>query len=204
MQRKDHWEKVYESKATQSVSWYQPHASMSLSLIAKAELSAAQSIIDVGGGASTLIDDLISLGYKHVTILDISRAALDATRHRLGSAAETVHWIEGDITQVTLGENAYDLWHDRAVFHFLTAAEERTAYVAQVTRSLRPGGHLVIATFGPQGPTQCSGLPVIRYAPQELYAQFGDGFRLLEHADEVHVTPGGATQQFVYCLLVKL
>lgn len=203
MQKKDHWETVYESKAAQSVSWYQPHASMSLSWIAKAGLSADRCIIDVGGGASTLVDDLIGLGYQHVTVLDISRAALEATRRRLGNAAETVRWIEGDITQVDLEANAYDLWHDRAVFHFLTAAKERRAYVAQVTRSLKSGGHLVIATFGPQGPTQCSGLPVMRYAAQELHAQFGDGFRLLEHADEVHATPGGAMQQFIYCLLVK-
>ena len=155
--------------------------------------------IDIGGGASTLVDDLLELRLVDVSVLDISSAALDVARRRLADQARRVNWIEGDITRVDLGDSAYDIWHDRAVFHFLTDPADRAAYVAQVRRAVRPGGHVIVAAFGLDGPTQCSGLPVVRYTPDALHSQFGGAFELLEHLNEDHHTPSGAVQQFVYC-----
>ncbi|MEY4564601.1 MAG: hypothetical protein RLZZ618_3878 [Pseudomonadota bacterium] len=194
-----HWETVYQNKAADSVSWFQPHAQQSLSLIHSIAAARTCRVIDVGGGASTLIDDLLAQRQVEVSVLDISAAALDVARHRLAKEADRASWIVGDITQVVLPEQAYDIWHDRAVFHFLTEPAQRAAYVAQVRRAVRPGGHVIVATFGPDGPLQCSGLPVMRYAPDALHAEFGGKFELVEHLSEVHQTPWGASQQFVYC-----
>ena len=199
MNDKSHWEAVYNTKAADTVSWFQPHAQQSLDLIRHIANGRTSRVIDVGGGASTLVDDLLGQPGFDVSVLDISAAALDVARQRLGKQAGRVHWLDGDITQLSLPERAYDIWHDRAVFHFLTDAEQRAAYVAQVRRAVRPGGHLIVASFGPDGPTQCSGLPVMRYAPDALHAQFGGAFELLEHLNESHHTPSGAIQQFVYC-----
>jgi len=162
------------------------------------------AIIDVGGGASTLIDDLLDDGYTKVTVLDLSAAALAQSQRRLGARAAVVRWVEGDITRVTLAPHCVDLWHDRAVFHFLTNEADRSAYVEQVLRALKPGGHVIMATFGAEGPTQCSGLPVMRYAPNELHAEFGEAFRLLAHEEHVHHTPFGTDQQFIYCMCRKM
>ncbi len=156
-------------------------------------------IIDVGGGASTLVDDLVANGYTDLTVLDLSAAALNAARKRLGAQESKVRWIEADITRVELPANRYDIWHDRAVFHFLTDAADRAAYVQTVLRSVKPGGHVIVATFGEDGPLQCSGLPVMRYSADELHDQFGAAFQLLDHRREEHHTPSGAVQQFVYC-----
>lgn len=199
MHGKDHWEKVYSSKATDAVSWFQPHAGYSLELIKATGLGRDASIIDVGGGASTLVDDLMANGYTDVSVLDLFAAALAAARKRLGSRASDVHWIEADITKADLPANHYDVWHDRAVFHFLTSPEDRAAYVEAVFRSVRPGGHVIVATFAEDGPAQCSGLPVMRYRAGELHAEFGDSFSLLSHRKEAHHTPSGTVQQFVYC-----
>lgn len=203
MTDRQHWEGVYAGKAVDAVSWFQTHPGQSLALIARAGATAESAVIDVGAGASSLVDALLERGFRHLSVLDLSATALAHARARLGERERLVKWIEGDIRAVALPAAAYDVWHDRAVFHFLTAAEDRRAYVAQVLRALRPGGHLIVATFGPDGPTQCSGLPVARYAPEALHAEFGTAFALLEHVGEAHVTPAGKTQHFIYCLCRK-
>jgi 2-polyprenyl-3-methyl-5-hydroxy-6-metoxy-1,4-benzoquinol methylase len=199
MATKAHWEGVYQSKATDQVSWYRPHLDVSLRLIEQAAPDRDSAIIDVGGGESTLVDDLVARGYRNLTVLDISQVAIDVAKTRLGAAARSVHWITGDITRAELGAAQYDLWHDRAVFHFLTDPKDRTAYVRLVAGAVKPGGHVIVATFGPQGPETCSGLEVVRYDPAGLHGQFGSKFRLLDSVTELHETPWGATQQFMYC-----
>lgn len=199
MQPKQHWEQVYSTRTTDSVSWFQPHAEHSLRLIHDTGLDKDAGIIDVGGGASTLVDDLLVEGYNDLTVLDLSGAALQAAQRRLGAKAEQVRWIEADITQVELPKARYDIWHDRAVFHFLTTPEQREAYVQTVFRAVKPGGHVIVATFAEDGPEQCSGLPVMRYRPEELHDEFGEAFQLLKHTKEAHHTPAGKVQQFVYC-----
>ncbi len=199
MQTKDHWENVYSNKPVDTVSWFQEHADLSLDLIRSTGVGHDAAIIDVGGGASTLIDDLLTDGYRDLTVLDLSGAALDAARQRLGKLADIVNWIEADIVRASLPEMRYDVWHDRAVFHFLTEPADRAAYVQTVLRSVKPGGHVIVATFGEDGPLQCSGLPVMRYSADQLHGQFGDAFKLLKHQTEEHRTPAGKIQQFVYC-----
>ncbi|KAF0206086.1 MAG: methyltransferase type [Gallionellaceae bacterium] len=199
MNPKEHWDKVYSSKASDAVSWFQPHAALSLELIKASGTGQDASIIDVGGGASTLVDDLIANGYSDLTVLDLSAAALDAARQRLGAQGNKVNWIEADITRVKLPVKRYDIWHDRAVFHFLTTQKQRDAYVRTVFHSVMPGGHVIIATFAEDGPEQCSGLPVMRYRADDLHDEFGDAFTLLKHQKEAHQTPFGTMQQFVYC-----
>lgn len=199
MDRKAHWEKVYGTKAPDAVSWYRPHLETSLALVERAAPERGAAIIDVGGGASTLVDDLLERGYRNLTVLDISQKAIDAARKRLGAAAEGVRWVAGDVTEAALPAQAYDLWHDRAVFHFLTASEQRAAYVRQVLHAVKRGGHVFISTFGPEGPVKCSGLDVMRYDAEVLHAEFGARFRLVESSKEIHRTPFGTTQQFLSC-----
>lgn len=199
MDAKTHWEKVYATKAPEAVSWYRPHLETSLALIERAAAGYSASIIDVGGGESTLVDDLLARGYENITVLDVSQTAIDVTKKRLGLAAEQVHWLVADITEAQLEPSAYDVWHDRAVFHFLTVPEQRAAYVRQVVRSVKPGGHVIVSTFGPEGPTKCSGLDVVRYDDDSLHNEFGTTFRLVESSKELHETPIGTTQQFLYC-----
>lgn len=203
MQNKDHWEQVYSTKASDSVSWFQAHAEMSMRLIRESGLGHDAAIIDVGAGASTLVDDLLDDGYRHVTILDLSAAALAETQQRLGMRSSSVQWRVVDITLADFEPHSFDIWHDRAVFHFLTTDEDRRKYVHQVLRALKPGGHVIMATFGAKGPTQCSGLPVMRYEPEALHAQFGEAFVLLKHEEQMHHTPFGTDQQFVYCMCRK-
>lgn len=196
---KEHWERVYSTKATTEVSWFQAHAALSLKLIQDATTDRSASIIDVGGGASTLVDDLLANGYQHLTVLDLSGAALTAAKARLGSGSQRVHWIESNVLEADLAAHGYDVWHDRAVFHFLTAEEERQAYVGKVLQAVRPGGLVIVATFSEDGPERCSGLPVKRYSANALHAEFGDSFQLLGHEREAHYTPSGGAQGFVYC-----
>ncbi|MDP1871286.1 MAG: class I SAM-dependent methyltransferase [Gallionella sp.] len=203
MDSKQHWEQVYATKSSDSVSWFQEHADQSLRLIHNTSLGKDAAIIDVGGGASTLVDDLASEGFSDLTVLDLSDAALSVARQRLGKRADAVHWMEGDITRAEFPVHRFDIWHDRAVFHFLTAPAERQAYVERVMRSVRPGGHVIVATFAEDGPEKCSGLPVMRYQPESLHAEFGDAFLLVAHEKEVHHTPFGTDQQFVYCYCRK-
>ncbi len=198
-QAKAHWEGVYARRAPDSMSWFQPHAEPSLDLIERAGSARDAAIIDVGGGASTLVDDLLARGYRDLTVLDLSAAALAAAQVRLGDEARRVNWVEADITEADLPAQRYHLWHDRAVFHFLTDAAQRQAYVGRVLHAVKPGGHVIVATFAEDGPDRCSGLPVMRYGADALHAEFGAPFELLEHRRETHRTPGGAEQQFVYC-----
>lgn len=205
MTGKSHWEHVYSSRPTDRVSWFQEHALRSLELIQDTGASRSAAIIDVGGGASTLVDDLVQGAYSDITVLDLSGAALATAKARLGErAAAAVEWIEADITTTTLPQARFDIWHDRAVFHFLTDPADRQAYVQTVLRAVRPGGHVIVATFADDGPTECSGLPVMRYRPDELHAQFGEPFVLLRHDKEAHQTPFGTVQQFVYCYCRKV
>ena len=200
MQAKEHWEKVYKSKSTDSVSWFQEHALCSLQLIRQSGVELSATIIDVGGGASTLVDDLLSEGYCALTVLDISATAIAAAQSRLGAGrCNNVQWLEADILTAELPDQAYDIWHDRAVFHFLASSEERQKYVQALKNVLKPGGSIIIATFAVDGPIQCSGLPAMRYSADTLHAELGDSFTLVQQKRESHVTPSGVTQQFLFC-----
>jgi len=202
MDRKTHWDTVYSTKAAHEVGWFQPRPETSLQLIARAGVERGEPLIDVGGGASLLVDRLLEAGYTDVSVLDISAAAVDVAYRRLGGWGNRVHWLVEDAAKFE-PLRQYALWHDRAVFHFLTDPAERAAYVKAARDGVRPGGGLIVATFGPRGPEQCSGLPVVRYAPSELDSQFSAGFERVETVEEIHTTPGGAAQQFVYCRFVR-
>jgi SAM-dependent methyltransferase len=197
---RNHWEKIYRSKTPEAVSWYRPHLERSVALIRQVAPEPDAAIIDVGGGESTLVDDLLALGYRRLTVLDVSPTAIEVARRRLGARAREVAWIVADVTEAALPAAGFDVWHDRAVFHFLADAGKRAAYVRQVARAVRPGGHVIVATFGPEGPASCSGLDVVRYDAQALHGEFGARFRLLQSETEQHRTPAGAEQQFLYCL----
>jgi len=196
---KEHWDKVYATTPPDRISWYRPHLEISLSLIERGAGGRSTAIIDVGGGESTLVDDLLRRGYQNLTLLDISPTAIDVARKRLKEQAELVRWIAADITRADLPPDTYDVWHDRAVFHFLTSPRHRAAYVRTVAQSVKRGGHVIVAAFGPEGPVRCSGLDVERYDAESLHHEFGARFRLVESAKELHQTPFAKTQQFIYC-----
>jgi SAM-dependent methyltransferase len=200
MDRREHWEQVYRTKGPEQVSWFQAEARLSRQLIEATTPDRATRIIDIGAGASTLVDGLLAAGYRHLTVVDLSAAALARSQARLGDTAAAVTWQTADVLTAALPPHAFDVWHDRAVFHFLTAAEDRARYVAQVRRAVRPDGVVIVATFAEDGPTRCSGLEVARYAPAQLQAEFGAPFALLESHRELHTTPGGATQAFTYAV----
>ena len=200
MDRRRHWEQVYGTRPPQEVSWFQPHAALSLRLIRKAVPDRRAPIVDVGGGASTLVDGLVEAGYRRVSVLDLSRAALDHARRRLGPRAGAAGWVVADVLQAPLASGSLALWHDRAVFHFITDPVDRDRYAREVRRVIRPGGLVLVATFAPDGPERCSGLPVARYTPTALHAVFGGGFDLVTALREIHHTPSGAPQPFTWCL----
>jgi 2-polyprenyl-3-methyl-5-hydroxy-6-metoxy-1,4-benzoquinol methylase len=193
------WDKIYDANTPDQVSWFRPHLQMSFALIKRAAPDRSASIIDVGAGASTLVDDLITAGYRNLTVLDIASTAIELTKNRLGQAAVALQWLCGDVTKENFPPHSYDVWHDRAVFHFLTKPEERRAYVRNVGWAVKPGGHVIVSTFGPEGPEKCSGLDVLRYDAESLHHEFGTRFRLVESSKELHQTPFGTTQQFLYC-----
>ena len=195
-----HWDTVYRTKAPDAVSWYRPHLERSLELIQAVVPDFSASIIDVGGGESTLVDDLLAKGYRDVSVLDISQTAIEVAKKRVGDLAHHVTWLVADITRAALPKRRYDLWHDRAVFHFLTGAEDRSAYVRQVAQAMKPGGYVIVATFGPESPHKCSGLDVVRYDADSLHGEFGASFKLIDSKTDLHQTPFGTTQQFLYCL----
>lgn len=203
MNTQEHWQALYSEKSDRETSWYQQHASMSLHLIQASGIAKDAVIIDVGAGTSVLVDDLLRSGYSAITVCDISRAALDWVRARLKNTAPNVRYICGNILDVSLAENHYHLWHDRAVFHFLTTRAERENYIRRLNVSIKPGGHAVIATFAEDGPTRCSGLPVVRYSADELAETIGPHFSALACARQLHTTPSGKEQSFVYCLFRK-
>ncbi|HSP15384.1 MAG TPA: class I SAM-dependent methyltransferase [Thermoanaerobaculia bacterium] len=200
MDSKTHWESIYSTKNVTEVSWYQREPALSVQLIQRVASDPAAVILDVGGGASTLVDSLVGLHYRNVTVLDIAANALAAAQTRLGSNADRVRWLAGDVLALDLPDHSVDVWHDRAVFHFLLSPEQRQRYVAQVRRVVRKHGHVIVATFAEDGPVRCSGLPVARYDAQQLHGEFGAGFDLLTTLREEHTTPSGARQSFRYCL----
>ncbi len=204
MGRRRHWQQVYADKSPLEVSWYRPHLETSLELITATGVATDDRIIDVGGGASTLVDDLLEAGYNAITVLDISDAALDASRRRLGSHAADVTWLEGDVTKVDLGAGDFELWHDRAALHFLVDEDDRRSYAATLKQSLVPGGHAVLATFAPDGPPRCSGLRVRRHDASMLAALLGDEFVERATRQDTHRTPSGNEQLFTYCWFQKL
>jgi len=197
LSRQDHWQLVYRTKSEKEVSWFQDKAEPSVELILNAGATPTSAIIDIGGGTSRLVDALVSRGFRRVTVLDLSSAALSTARARLGSAAGQVQWIAADVTRWEPAQ-VYDLWHDRAAFHFLADSADRAAYVERVTRALRPGGHLIIGTFALDGPERCSGLPVARYDGAGLAAEFGNAFELISTQRHLHETPWGAQQKFQF------
>ncbi len=199
MDRIAHWERVYQTKRPEEVSWFQVDAALSRELILRVAPDPATRILDVGAGASRLVDGLLTNGYTHVTLLDIAPAALATTGVRLG-ATSAVRTIPGDVLSLEFPAAAYDLWHDRAVFHFLTDPADRGRYLAQLRRALRPGGLVIIATFAEDGPTRCSGLEVTRYSAESLHATLGAGFSLIDGQRELHTTPSGAQQAFTYAV----
>ena len=195
---KSHWEAVYRLKPSDQVSWFQAEARISLGLIREAAAGPSDPIIDAGGGASRLIDGLVRAGYRELTVLDLSATAIAQSKKRLGQAASQVTWLEGDVLEFPLPAGHYGVWHDRAVFHFLTGAVERRRYTMQLRRALRPGGQVILATFSSDGPERCSGLPVMRYDIEDLDRELGSDFRRLSDLSEVHRTPSGAGQEFTY------
>lgn len=200
---KAHWENIYAVKKSTEVSWYREHLDNSLKMILQTNVGKHGAIIDVGGGSSTLIDDLLENGFADITVLDISAEAIKKSKKRLGGFAKQVEWIEADITDVSLPENNYDVWHDRAVFHFLTETEDRKKYVGLVMRSLKVGGHVIVASFGLNGPAKCSGLDVVRYSSETMHNEFGKSFKLVKSLTETHHTPFETTHEFVYCYCQK-
>lgn len=202
MERQTYWDNIYSQRQHTGLGWYQAHPETSLRLIAASGIGQNAALIDIGGGASLLVDKLVGAGYEKVTVLDISAAAIAAAQARLGERAGAVRWLAQDVTAFAPREK-YALWHDRAVFHFLTEAAERRAYLAAAARALEPGGQMIIATFALDGPEKCSGLPVVRYDAPSLAREVGEGFELLETCGETHVTPGGGKQSFSYCRFLR-
>jgi len=200
MDRKAHWEQVYSTRMAEKLGWYKPRFDLSLEWITRLGLDARDPIVDVGGGASTLVDDLVDEGFESITVLDLSESALEVSKKRLGRQAELVMWICGDITTYRLPEDRFVLWHDRAMFHFLTLAEQQAAYRENLLRTLRPGGYVVMGTFAPEAPPKCSGLPVQRYDAQRLGSFLGADMELVREKKELHVTPGGIEQIYQFCL----
>jgi SAM-dependent methyltransferase len=201
--RKAHWEHIYLKRADDQLSWYEVRPQHSLELVRVAVSHGARSLIDIGGGTSRLVDEVLNEGLDRIAVLDVSETALAKTRDRLGARADEIELILADVTTIdTVGR--FDIWHDRAVFHFLISAEDRTRYRELVARTVPVGGYAIIATFGPKGPEQCSGLPVHRYDEAELQDELGDGFALVRSFAVDHQTPAGAEQQFLYAMLARL
>ncbi len=195
-----HWNSIYTRHMPTDVSWYRDHLEHSLMLIERCALSHDAHIADIGGGAATLLDDLLTRGFARLTVMDLSERALEVARARLGPSAEDVQWIAGDATEVWLDAGSVDLWHDRAVFHFLTDEADRRAYLKRLRHALAPEGFVILATFAPDGLDSCSGLPVRRYSPEDLHAVLGDDFVLLDDTHTVHCTPSERSQTFTYAL----
>ena len=202
LSRQAHWETVYETKGEREVSWFQESPAPSLELIAMTGATPSCAIVDIGGGASRLVDSLLAQGYRNVTVLDLSSAALATARERLGCNADAVNWIVADATTWQPSER-YEVWHDRAAFHFLTAPEEQTAYVECLRRALRLGGHAIIGTFALDGPEKCSGLPVTRHSSETIGGLLGPGFKLMDSRRHQHATPWQSVQNFQFSSFVR-
>ena len=200
--RKNHWERVYQKLSPTEVGWYQAYPEISLNLIQHTGAGTDSSIIDVGGGTSSLSRHLLEGGFKRITVLDISGNSIEKAKSLLGKKSDSIHWIEADVTKYGFTEQ-YDVWHDRAVFHFLTKAEERKGYLNSLNQALKLNGYIILSTFGLNGPKKCSGLSVVRYSPETLHNELGNNFDLVQNFAENHVTPSGANQNFIYCRFVK-
>lgn len=203
MSQKNHWEEVYSTRPAEKMGWYEPHLQTSLSWIEELRLTEDAPIIDVGGGVSTLVDELLNAGHLAITVLDISDKAMALVKARLGQKAETITWMSADITSVNMPEHYYELWHDRAVFHFLIEPEQQRKYRENLLKALKPGGHLIVGTFAPEAPPKCSGLPVQRYSPEQLAKTLGTEFELKRHCQVLHITPSGVKQMYLYCHFQK-
>ena len=203
MDRQSHWENIYKTKKPDQVSWFKSHLSKSFELISKTNIAKDSPVIDIGGGASTLVDDLLNDGITNVTVLDVSSESLEVSKKRLGKQVSKVHWLAADVTTVDLPKNHYVLWHDRAVFHFLTERGDREKYKQILNQALTSKGFVIISSFSLTGPEKCSGLEVVRYSPETLLRELGSGFKLLESENETHKTPFNTTQDFVYCLMQR-
>jgi 2-polyprenyl-3-methyl-5-hydroxy-6-metoxy-1,4-benzoquinol methylase len=202
--QRQHWDEVYTAKSPTKVSWYQPHLELSLAFIERVAPSRSAAIVDIGGGTSTLVDDLILRGYTDISVLDISQIAIQEKKRGLALSAERIKWLVGDVCEFELAASRYDVWHDRAVFHFLTLPEQRASYVTKAAVSVKKKSHLIISTFGPEGPMRCSGLETARYDTAALEAEFGSSFRLADSQMEWHTTPSAKEQQFLYCLFQRV
>ena len=200
--RKAHWQKVYQEKSSSDVSWYQKEPKLSLELIHRTGVSKGEAIIDVGGGASVLTDHLCKDGFTNISVLDISANALAVARKRLRDYEDNIEWLEADITEFS-PPHQYSVWHDRAVFHFLTDASDRKRYTAALSQALRPGGHLIIAAFALGGPTICSGLDIVQYDSTKLSSELGNQLKLIEEIEEIHITPANKEQKFIYFRFTK-
>ena len=201
--RKAHWETVYTTKAENQVSWFQENPAPSFELIDLARPTLESAIVDIGGGASRLVDGLVARGFNHVTVLDISKAALDAAKARLGERASQVQWIVADVTAWSPTQT-FDVWHDRAAFHFLIDAADRSAYVKLMRQALKPDGHIIIGTFAIDGPEKCSGLPINRYDADSLAKELGEGFGLIDNRQHDHSTPWNSAQRFQFCMFRRV
>jgi ubiquinone/menaquinone biosynthesis C-methylase UbiE len=200
--RKAHWQNVYQEKSPLDVSWYQKEPKLSLELIHRTGVSLDETIIDVGGGASVLVDFLCKDGFTNLSVLDISENALAGAKNRLGDLAKNIEWVESDVTEFN-SSHKLTLWHDRAVFHFLTDESDRRKYVNALTKSLKAGGHLIIAAFAIGGPNKCSGLEIVQYDSSKLKAELGGKFELLEERNEIHITPANKEQKFMYFRFIR-
>lgn len=195
--RKAHWQDIYKNKSCEDVSWYQQEPLLSLDLIHSTQITHNDAIIDVGGGASVLVDHLYDEGFSNLSVLDISANALSCAKERLGDAAKDIAWLESDVTQFKAPQS-YSLWHDRAVFHFLTEAADRKSYVNVLKQALTPKGHLIIAAFSIGGPDKCSGLDIVQYDAEKIMTELGEDFKLINERNETHITPGDKEQTFMY------
>lgn len=206
--KKLHWEQVYADKKSTEVSWYQQHPAHSLALLKTSAADINARIIDIGAGASTLVDYLLEAGYQNITVLDIAQAAINQAKAHLGDRANKVTWLEHDIADsnspVLAAAGPFDVWHDRAVFHFLTEPQDRENYVHTMCEVLQPGAHVIMATFNIDGPEKCSGLDIVRYSPETISTTLGNSFQLVETSSEQHRTPSDAAQSFIYCRFLKL
>lgn len=202
MNRKAHWERIYTDSSSSQVSWYQKQPTLSLELIDRAGVTTAASIIDVGGGTSTLVDRLYESGFQHLAVLDISCAALAQAKRRLGEAARSIEWFEGDVMNF-VAPHRFDVWHDRAVLHFLVDATDQEKYAQVLKQTVAPGGHVIVAAFAPGGPTRCSGLSIVQYDAERISRLLAPEFALLEETSELHITPANKQQKFAYFRLIR-
>jgi len=203
MNETEHWEEIYSTRSASQVGWYAAHLETSIKWITELKLAPEDPLIDIGGGASTLVDDLLKSGHRNLTVLDLSRRALQLSQQRLNQQSSAITWLNGDVTEIELPPKYFCMWHDRAVFHFLIEAVAQQQYRDAMLKTLKIGGYFLIGTFSPDAPPQCSGLPVQRYTSDLLGKIFGKEFELKRQQNEIHYTPSGVEQAYIYCLFLR-